>query len=507
MLDDLAAALARKDGEPYFLGSVVLIKDGRNTRTEVIDGQQRLTTLTILIAVLRDLAEEPEVTKNLMQMIAEPGNVVMGLEAKPRLKLRPRDADFFRQRIQTQGSIAGLLELNPEILKTDSQRAVLANTKALHDELSTWTDEQRLALSSVLSLQTFLVAVSTPNLNSAHRIFSVMNARGMNLLPADIFKAQIIGDIGGADSETYAMRWEDAEEDLGRSDFADLFLHIRMIFSGERARFELLKEFQEQVLDRYKQGRAKEFVDEVLVPYAEAFAMIREKRYEAGQGSARVNQWFGRLLQLDNGDWWPAALWAVRHHAGDPQWLSKFFESLERLATSMFIRRIYTTPRVQRYAELLKELNAGEGLTAAALQLTDEESAATLQALDGDVYNETKTRRYILLRLSELVAEDDVVATYAAPHITVEHVLPQRPKPDSQWQLDFTTAQRAQWTNRLANLVLLSNRKNAQAQNYEFAQKKEKYLQSVVVNRLVFGGGLLVGRVRVRTRVPVIARA
>jgi hypothetical protein len=60
-------------------------------------------------------------------------------------------------------------------------------------------------------------------------------------------------------------------------------------------------------------------------------------------------------------------------------------------------------------------------------------------------------------------------------------VLPQRPKPDSQWQLDFTTAQRAQWTNRLANLVLLSNRKNAQAQNYEFAQKKEKYLQRGVV--------------------------
>ena len=61
-------------------------------------------------------------------------------------------------------------------------------------------------------------------------------------------------------------------------------------------------------------------------------------------------------------------------------------------------------------------------------------------------------------RRRELVAEDDVVATYAAPHITVEHVLPQRPKPDSQWQLDFTTGQRAQWTNRLANLVLLARR-------------------------------------------------
>lgn len=66
LLDDLAAALARDGSEPYFLGSVVLIKDGREAHAEVIDGQQRLTTLTILIAVLRDLAEKPEVTKNLM---------------------------------------------------------------------------------------------------------------------------------------------------------------------------------------------------------------------------------------------------------------------------------------------------------------------------------------------------------------------------------------------------------------------------------------------------------
>ncbi|MFI2781556.1 DUF262 domain-containing protein [Streptomyces sp. ALB3] len=481
LLADLEEALLRGDGEPYFLGSLVLVKDSRAAEADVIDGQQRLTTLTILLAVMRDLAQQPDVVTNLVAMISEPGNTVLGLKAKPRLTLRPRDAGFFHQHIQTSGSIKTLLELNPHNLRTDAQRAVQANARALHTALSAWTDDQRLALCTLMGVQTFLVAVSTPDLDSAHRIFSVMNSRGLDLSPADIFKAQIIGEIDEQVSETYARRWEDAEESLGREEFSDLFMHIRMIFSGERARQELLKEFQTQVLVDYKGGRAKEFVDEVLVPYAEASAMIRDKTYAAGDGSPQVNAWFRRLLQLDNNDWWPAALWALRSHGDGPVWLGSFFRLLERLAASMFVRRIYTTPRVLRFAELLTELNAGLGLEAPAFQLTEAERTETLARLDGDVYYELRTRRFILLRLDELVAEDDIVATYDAPRITVEHVLPQNPGPQSQWRADFTVDQRKEWTHRLANLVLLSRTKNSQVQNLDFAEKKERYLRRGVV--------------------------
>ena len=41
----------------YFLGSIVLIKDPKASRAQVVDGQQRLTTLTILFCVLRELSE------------------------------------------------------------------------------------------------------------------------------------------------------------------------------------------------------------------------------------------------------------------------------------------------------------------------------------------------------------------------------------------------------------------------------------------------------------------
>ncbi|MET8947042.1 HNH endonuclease family protein, partial [Streptomyces sp. NPDC004542] len=61
------------------------------------------------------------------------------------------------------------------------------------------------------------------------------------------------------------------------------------------------------------------------------------------------------------------------------------------------------------------------------------------------------------------------------PLITVEHVLPQNPKADSQWVGLFDEEQRAQWTHRLGNLVLLNRAKNSAAQNYDFAAKKAKY--------------------------------
>ena len=83
-------------------------------------------------------------------------------------------------------------------------------------------------------------------------------------------------------------------------------------------------------------------------------------------------------------------------------------------------------------------------------------------------------RKYVLLRLDDLLAKQPGVS-YQHKMITVEHVLPQNPKDSSVWKPDFTDDQRLQWTHRLGNLVLLNRAKNSEAQNYDFAKKKENY--------------------------------
>jgi uncharacterized protein with ParB-like and HNH nuclease domain len=58
LLADLVDFMDDKGDEPYFLGSIVLIKKPGSPEADVVDGQQRLTTLTILLAVVRDLTAE-----------------------------------------------------------------------------------------------------------------------------------------------------------------------------------------------------------------------------------------------------------------------------------------------------------------------------------------------------------------------------------------------------------------------------------------------------------------
>lgn len=476
LLDDLEEALMREPQEPYFLGSVVLVKLKESTDSEVIDGQQRLTTLTILLAVVRDQSQDPFLRRELEKMIEEPGSLIKGLEAKPRLSLRKRDVDFFQQMVQDTGNTTELIKLDPAKLKTDAQRSILANARALNARLEKWHEDKRLALVQMLGQRTFLVVVSTPNLDSAHRIFSVMNARGLDLSPADIFKSSVIGDLDESVSEEYASKWEDAEELLGREDFADLFLHIRTIETKERAKRELLKEFPEQVLVNYLPGKAAAFVDTMVVPYSSAYEQIRNRTYVASTGAEKINNWFKRLAQLDNNDWRPLALWALRHRGADPEWLDLFLKKLEMVSASMFIRRENRTPRLTRYLELLKQLDAGHDLDSSAFTLSRTEKSETLGQLKGNLYLSTKVRKYVLLRLDESLSMNAGV-TYDFPLITVEHVLPQTPSAHSQWIQEFDTHQREMWIHRLANLVLLNRAKNSAAQNFDFDPKKVKYFQ------------------------------
>lgn len=136
LLDDLQSALDRDTDEPYFLGSVVLVKEKGVPDAEVIDGQQRLTTLTILLAVLRDLATVPTLSTDIQKFIEEPEVLWNDQPARPRLRLRDRDAKFFREYVQTHDAIEGLIKLSDHSVKTDAQKLIRDNAKALHGTLS-----------------------------------------------------------------------------------------------------------------------------------------------------------------------------------------------------------------------------------------------------------------------------------------------------------------------------------------------------------------------------------
>ncbi|MEO0373169.1 MAG: DUF262 domain-containing HNH endonuclease family protein [Cyanobacteria bacterium P01_A01_bin.17] len=478
LLDDLLDFLGDSDDpidaiNPYFLGSIVLIKPEGAPDAEVVDGQQRLTTLAILISVLREVLPPERNPDKLTKFLYEEGDDFTGTKNRYRLTLRDRDATFFQKYIQDKGGLRKLADLKEAVL-TDSQSNIRDNALLYLERLDQMPVIQRFRLAQFLITGCLLVVVSTPDLDSAYRIFSVLNDRGMDLSHTDILKSEIIGRIPETQQSAYNKQWEDAEEMLGRASFQDLFSHIRMIYRRAKSKDSVLKEFRQ-----YVQPAAEDptrFMDKVLCPLAEAYAVISDAAYQSTQDAEEINTLFHHLNRIDNADWIPPAILYLSKYLHQPTLLLRFFRDLDRLASGLMIRRANINDRIKRYSQLLNAIEADADLYSpdSPLQLKSKECDRIIEKLNGDLYRELKIRQYVLLRLDTALSGGD--ATYAFRKITVEHVLPQNPAPNSQWLKWFPSEDlHEQHVHRLSNLVLLSRAKNSKAQNYEFDVKKQKY--------------------------------
>ncbi|MCC5644538.1 DUF262 domain-containing HNH endonuclease family protein [Nostoc sp. CHAB 5824] len=476
LLTDLLSFLgdgseAVTDANPYFLGSIVLIKSEDAPEADVVDGQQRLTTLTILLSVLRSLANI-ESALEITDYIYQKGKKLEGKENRYRLKLRKRDEDFFRHYIQDEKKLDDIFKLDTSQL-TDSQKNIQINANYFLEELKKLSEQRRDSLAHYLMMRCFLVVVSTPDLDSAYRIFSILNARGLDLSLSDFLKSEVIGAIPPSQQDKYTKIWETEEEDLGRDTFQELFAHIRMIDRKAKPRKTALKEFRDDILP---QKEPQKFIDEVLKPYSDALEIINTANYQSNKDAETINSLLRWLKQIDNFDWIPPAILYFSKNSHTPGKLKQFFTELERLAAGLLILRADINDRIGRYAKLLVAIEENVDLYAleSPLQLTPQEINRIIKTLDGDLYLIKRIRQYVLLRLDSTLSQGE--ASYDYSVITVEHVLPQNPSEGSTWLLWFPNEEeRSQYVHRIGNLVLLSRNKNAEAQNYDFDKKKEKY--------------------------------
>ncbi|MBL9027446.1 MAG: DUF262 domain-containing protein [Myxococcales bacterium] len=477
LLSDLLAFMGDGGGKvadlpPYFLGSIVLAKEDHKPEADVIDGQQRLTTLTILLAVLRDLEPEYGLTEYLYQT----GNRAAGTPDQYRVFLRSRDEEFFREHVQATGGLAKLAAITRSL--PDAQKRIRENANLFRRELEKLTPERRQRLASYIVQRCYLVVVSTPDEDSAFRIFSVLNDRGLDLSHADILKAEIISRIDDeAAQDAYGAKWEEVEEAIGRDRFKDLFGHLRMIHRRAKLEGTVLAEFREHVVK--KVADPQKLVDDVIVAGARAFDQIRRREW-AGDADERTQKNIEELLdwlnRLDNVDWVPVAIRILQASADAANVLGAL-TSLERLAAFLLATRTTVNDRLRRYAAVLDGLDKSPSADGnAGLELSAAEKTAFVAALDGELYLEPKVRVYVLLRLDRALG--DASAKYDVETVTVEHVLPQTPRDKSQWLVNFPNLTERAWTHRLGNLLLLPRRKNSEASNWDFEDKKKKYFTS-----------------------------
>lgn len=485
LIDDLCDAFPyplESNHPDYFFGSIILIKEEGKPNAEVIDGQQRLTTLTLLLSIFRHLLPSNHKTRYKISQLLE-GEDITGTKTEYGLQLRSQDNEFFGEYIRNDETLEKLLTKDAG-LETDSQKLLRENALILVTELTERCPDNLSIEQWILHLFTnllnkcYLVVVSTDSFDTAYRIFSTINSRGLDLQLNDILKSEIIGNITEEkEKEKYTQIWESEEKDLGRKDFETLFSHIHRIKLKEKQKVGLLTEYRQKIKP---QDNPTQFIDEVLKPCSDMFEMIRDQQFkgENKDDVEEINRLFGWLNRIDNSDWLPPAIYFLVKHFHQTKDIKNFFINLERLAVGLMILRADINERIRKYAEILRsiELGSKEAIIKTKELLSPDDQKKIIEVINGDLYLEkNSTRIYTLLRLDSAISDGQISPSFNAKMISIEHVLPQNPRNSSQWLIDWKPEGKERWVHRLGNLVLLPRRKNSKAGNMEFEQKKTEY--------------------------------
>ncbi|MBT1172154.1 DUF262 domain-containing protein [Bifidobacterium sp. MA2] len=434
LVDDLAGA-AKTPGTPYFLGSLILVRAGGN-RFDVIDGQQRLVSLSIIIAALRDLERDPEWMRLLDALIVEPGDKLRGIRNEPRLTLRERDAAFFREYVQ-EGNLEALFDLGEEDWASAAQRNITRNTRRVYDELSRMSDDERRTFASYLVNEVTLVIVTTDDLDGAHRIFDVMNMRGLPLTPSDVFKARATSGLGPAELDAYAERWDDVMDPLGDDSPAteEFFSYLHLILTHKPDTDKLIEEFLADVMQPHLDaGTMPAFIDQVLAPYAMAWLVLSRPADTVLPEDVRAR--LESLNDYRNHEWRPVAMWALVHSfrnlgapdvspfasrgarasraavtaktlgMHDAQRLNEVLAALERVTGVDTLNRAAPYRRRGHAAAAIRDLDKGYPVRMVrGLSILPDDRAGALVRLHGEMQGDDDLIRLLLVRANEQLAE------------------------------------------------------------------------------------------------------
>ena len=476
LLSDIRAAKAEAaelgdETPPYFLGAIVLSLAIGDDVAQIVDGHQRLTTLAILLAVLRDLDEDgPQRLGKFLTARGRSPDQIGGGVVSP----RPMDLEFFHREILTVGATNDLTE--ETTVEDDAQANMLSVALALRGAMADMPGRSRLWLAEFILRRCVLVEVSAPYQEQAYKIFTVLNARGKDLKDNDLLKAELLGNIRPDRQPRFTAVWERLEFLLGDATFAQLFSCIRMIHSPGKARKSTVAEIRE----RLNPGADPEkFILEELEPKGEAYRTLLKSDMQIGAQSARANQLLRAMNRIRNRDWMPPAVSFMVDRAPKGDELLQFLIGLERLAYGLLLQNADENMRISRYAKVVAAIREDASIEEIleTMELTDYDRRIARMVLAGSFNQKEPMRIPVLLRLDEYLS--GAIASYEVPIITVEHVLPRRPKDDSEWVQKFPDEkERKFWTERLGNLALLSRRINNQAGNYSFEKKKYEYFSN-----------------------------
>ena len=232
--DDLYNSFVDGIDKCYFLGSIVIVDRG-NGEQELVDGQQRITTLMIMLNVL--MRDFPEINNKNVGVLNADNSLISSLiffnQKINRLRLQ-QDPDYdtyFKNIISSSDSYKNFKKPTKEELKKEEPKHKFINTayffyNKFNHLLNTEGEEVLGNFVNYIMFKTNIIKISCFDQSFAIKLFLVLNDRGMDLASSDIIKSVIYNefdkneDYTQHDKDVFNSVWKSIEVICNKYDFS-----------------------------------------------------------------------------------------------------------------------------------------------------------------------------------------------------------------------------------------------------------------------------------------------
>lgn len=491
LLDDIFYAAENTPNSEYFLGSLVLQKKYSNENSnisysefDILDGQQRLSTILMILAVIRDTTNNQSLKTTCSKFIHQEEDEFKQIPERIRLiyKIRDKVENFVNSFIKEDGGTKKLQDLESLSDKKNISFSNMAKgILCINDYFKDISENDIAMFAKHLFNNVIVIYVASEELEDAFRLFTILNNRGVPLTTADILKSLNLGAVSKeTDVAKYAENWENLESELGYEEFNRLLSFIRTIYLKEKARENIVKEFEEKIygLKNPIIKKGSETFDSIF-EYGEIYKQLI---FLEGLPSTVPNKFKNLIMIMYYGlpsqDWIPPLLAYYKKFKHEN--LLDFTIKLGNKFSADWILQRGPSTRINNMAIIMKAIEKSRNLNSLLTnEVIFEFSINDVKKSINEHIYKKRYSKYILLLL-EYLKHDHSTVFPDFTKLSVEHILPQNPALKSKWKKQFSQWDIEDNVHKLGNLLLISRSKNSSLGRKDFIEKKKTYFTGYV---------------------------
>lgn len=487
----------KKNKNKHYMGSLVFIarKDGM---LEVVDGQQRLTTIAILIHSVIKLLNELVKNNIDKEENIERINIIRAYVGKKsskdltwenKLELNEENNKFYNTYImnfeQSEKLPIKISSSNNLLLSCQNyfynNIFEYANIKNLNSITSKKIYKISELVEYIVENLVFVKIVATSEL-SAYTIFETLNDRGIDLSITDLLKNYLLSLFARKQDQTFAKnRWDSIVQKVELKNFPMFLRYYWMIENKALRKEELFKAIRASIKDR---KTALAFLNE-LDEYADIFSALQDDTSSYWKDNSNLKTVVKNLHILKVKQCYPLLMITLTKL--DKKYQYNVFKACENILFR-YLTICSKNPNALEdvYNKICNKIARGEISDFSGVKT----ELKSIYIKDDEFYNDfinksintrgnQRIAKYILIKINTHLSIEKVELDITSNNLTLEHILPENP--NDEWKILFDSEIIDDYIYRIGNFTLLSQKRNQSIANDEFGEKIKLYEKSDIL--------------------------